>query len=262
MKKILGILIIAVLFASCKPKQAAITEQPVVTGEAAKSAGEVITGHYRIPKDFNTLYIKGNAGYKDSHQSQNVSLDIKIRKDEMILVSVRVLGITMAKSLITPQSVSYYEKIGNTYFEGNYGMLSQWLGTELDFKKVQNMLLGEALDDLEKGKYQFTVEDGKYKLQAKSANAINKEFFFEGANYLLKKQSVAQGGQQPRSLDIQYPTHKQYPKAVLPAEIKIEAEQKDRVNIKIEYNTITFDESLSFPYEVPEGYEQIFIDQP
>ena len=57
MKKIIGILIIAVSFASCKPKQAAISEQPVVTGEAAKSAGEVIAGHNSIPKDFKTLYI-------------------------------------------------------------------------------------------------------------------------------------------------------------------------------------------------------------
>ena len=65
---------------------------------------------------------------------------------------------------------------------------------------------------------------------------------------------------QPRSLEIQYPAHKEHAKALLPAEIRIEAEQKDRVNIDIEYNTVTFDEDLTFPYEVPEGFEQVFID--
>jgi len=258
MKKSISILIIAVAFASCKPKQAVVSEQAVTVGEA-KSAKEVIAGHKAVPKDFKTLYIKGDASYKDSKQSQNVSVEIRIKKDETILVSVRVLGITMAKALITPKSVSYYEKINGQYFEGNYAVLSRWLGTELDYKKVQNMLLGEALDDLDKGNYQFSVEDGKYKLQGKE-RSISKEFFFEGANYLLKKQVVAQGGQEPRSLEIQYPAHNQYTSALLPKEIKIEAEQKDRVNIKIEYKVVTFDEKLSFPYEVPEGYEQIFID--
>ncbi|AWH84484.1 DUF4292 domain-containing protein [Flavobacterium album] len=259
MRKSIGILIMALAFASCKTKQAVVPEQ-AVTAETARSAKEVIDGHNRIPKDFQTLYIKADASYKDSKQSQNVSADIRIKKGEMILVSVRFLGITMAKALITPKKVSYYEKINNTYFEGNYAMLSRWLGTELNYDKVQNMLLGEALDNLEKGNYQMAVENGQYKLQGKEAKGINKELFFEGANFLLKKQVVAQGGQEPRSLDIQYPAHKEYPKAVLPAEIKIEAEQKDRVNLKIEYNSVTFDEKLSFPYDVPEGYEQIFID--
>jgi hypothetical protein len=50
----------------------------------------------------------------------------------------------MAKASITPTSVSYYEKIKGTYFEGDFSALSQWLGTDLDFNKIQNMLLGEA----------------------------------------------------------------------------------------------------------------------
>lgn len=85
-------------------------------------------------------------------------------------------------------------------------------------------------------------------------------FFFEGANYLLKKESVKQAGQEPRSLEIAYPSHREYPKGVLPTAINIQAEQKDNVTLNIEYNTVTFDENLTFPYEVPEGYDQIFID--
>jgi hypothetical protein len=48
----------------------------------------------------------------------------------------------MAKASITPTSVSYYEKIKGTYFEGDFSALSQWLGTDLDYNKIQNMLLG------------------------------------------------------------------------------------------------------------------------
>ena len=189
-----------------------------------------------------------------------MSAEIRVKKDESILVIIRFLGITMAKAYITPKEVSYYEKLNGTYFKGDYVVLSRWLGTELDYAKVQNMLTGEALDDLNKGTYKASTEDGLYKLIGKEKGGIVKEFFFEGANYLVKKQHVEQDGQSPRSLDIQYPAHSNYPQAVLPAAIKIEAQQKDKVSIDIQYTSVKFDEKLTFPYDVPEGYEQIFID--
>ena len=46
----------------------------------------------------------------------------------------------MAKALITPTKVSYYEKINNTYFEGDFSLLSNWLGTDLDFQKSSKFI--------------------------------------------------------------------------------------------------------------------------
>lgn len=256
MKKI-TVLLLLITLASCKSKQAVVAEQSA-TGD--KGAMAIIEGHYKNRKEFRTLHISAGANYKDSKQSHSVSADIRIKKDEIILISVRFLGITMAKAMITPEKVSYYEKINNTYFEGNYAVLSRWLGTELDYNKVQNIFLGEAIDNLEKGTYQSVIENGLYKLMAKQKNQITKQFYFEGANYLLKEQAIEQAGQEARRLNIRYPAHKEYSKGILPSEIKIEAEQKDRVYISVEYNNVTFDEDLSFPYSIPEGFEQILID--
>jgi len=257
MKKYIAIAIALLSLASCKTKQAVVAEGAATGTQTVK---EIVNGHYSNSKNFKTLYIRASARYKDSRSTQNVSADIRIKKDEIILVSIKFLGITMAKAIITPDRVSYYEKLGNTYFDGNYAALSRWLGTELDFAKVQNMLTGEALYDLNRGKYIASLENGRHKLQSMDRSDIYKQFFFEGASYLLKRETITQAGQPPRSLDIQYPAHKEYANAVLPVQIKIEAEQKDRVNIDIEYNTVTFDEELTFPYDVPEGFEQVFID--
>ena len=71
----------------------------------------------------------------------------------------------MAKALITPSKVSYYEKINNTYFEGDFSMLSNWLGTDLNFNKVQNLLIGEAFDDLREGKYTQTIVENLFRLE-------------------------------------------------------------------------------------------------
>lgn len=256
MRKIAALLLVVSVLSSCKTKQAVLGEEGA---DGARSAKEIIKGHYANNRDFKTLYIKADARYNDKNTGQRVSADIRIKKDEKILVSIKFVGITMGKALITPDKVSYYEKLNQTYFEGDYAMLSRWLGTDLDYEKIQNLFIGKALYNLEQDTYSAKIENDLYRLFGKGGG-ISKDFLFEGANYLLKKETIAQGGLEPRSVEIQYPAYREYGKKVMPASIKIDAEQKDHVTIDIDYNSITFDEDFSFPYDVPQGFEQVFIN--
>ncbi len=255
MYKYFLIVVVGVLF-SCKSKAV------LVEGKAkdALSSEAIISNHYHNKKEFSTLYIKSNAHYEDKKQSQRVTAEIKIKKDEIILISIRFIGITMAKALITPTKVQYYEKINNSFFEGDYSTLSRWLGSDLDFNKVQNMLLGEALDDLNKGKFSANIVDQMFKLEDSTDVNTKKSYFFESEKYLIKKQQISQKAQD-RTLQIVYPNYSDINQIAMPTNIIIDAVQnKETTNITIDYNTITFNEDLSFPYSVPEGYEQIFIN--
>src|SRR6478609_6704017 len=111
---------------SCKAKAKVANESKSVD-EKRMSAERIIKNHYVNKNDFNTLYIKSNVRYSDDKQNQNLTAEIKIKKNEQILVSIRFLGITMAKALITPTTVSYYEKLNASYFEGDFSTLSKWL---------------------------------------------------------------------------------------------------------------------------------------
>jgi hypothetical protein len=255
MKSKIIALVALILLASCKSK-AVLAEGKA---KEALSSESIIQKHYANKKDFTTLYIKANARYEDKDNTQNVSAEIKIKRDEKILVSIRVLGITMAKALITPDAVKYYEKIGGKYFEGDYSTLSKWLGTDLDFQKVQNLLIGEAMDDLTKGKYKTTIDDKLYRLESEDKKTM-KAFYFESDRFLVKQQQIIQTLQN-RMLKVEYPNFSEYAQAILPSGINIEAIQaKGKTNIDINYNSATFNEELSFPYSVPDGYERIFID--
>lgn len=257
------IVIIAALFlASCKTKAGMVNTNsvtPYVVDENELTSKKVIENHYNNKRDFSTLYIRSSAKYRDDKQSQNISAEIKIKKDEKILVSIRFLGITMAKALITPKEVKYYEKINGTYFEGDYDSLSEWLGTDLDFNKIQNMLLGQPIDDLTQQKYISEVTDSFYKLNA-TVNKTEKSFFFESKNYLLKKQEVVQP-EKERAFTVNYSEFQTFATAILPAGLFINATQKKgKTEIAIDYNSVTFNEELSFPYSVPDGYDRIFIN--
>lgn len=255
MRRVIAVAVLFFLF-SCKSK-AVLAE-----GRADKAikSENIIANHYANKKDFKTVYIKASARYKDDEQTLNVTAEIRIRKDEKILVSIRFLGITMAKAVITPKEVKYYEKMNGKYFDGDYTTLSRWLGTDLDFTKVQNLFIGQAMDDLSKGNYKNTIEDKLYKLESDGSGGTSKTFFFEAGRFLIKKEEITQPSKN-RMLKVEYPNHAQYLQAAMPTAIVIQAlQEKGKANINIEYNTVTFNEELSFPYSVPDGYERIFID--
>jgi hypothetical protein len=258
MKKYLMILLL-VFIVSCKSKSVAVQGNNNKEEVNLISANKIIDGHYNNKLQFSTLYIKASAKYSDDKQSQNVTAEIKIKKDEQILVSIRFLGITMAKALITPNSVSYYEKIGSSYYEGDFSSLSKWLGTDLDFNKVQNLLLGAAIDDLKKGKYNETLIDRVYRLDEAKEADIKKSFFFEADTFLLEKEQISQTSKNIM-MQIAYGDNKTFDQGTLPRSIAIEAIQpKGKTEINLNYNTITFNEELSFPYSVPNGYKKIII---
>lgn len=255
MRYYLSLFLMVLVLVSCKSKQLAVTSD----ASNETTAQSIITKHNNNNFDFSTLYIKAAAKYEDEKNTQNVTAEIKIKRDEKILVSVRFLGITMAKALITPNAVQYYEKINGTYFEGDYVALSNWLGTDLDFKKVQNLLLGKALDDLSRGKYKASIVDKLYKLEEIDKNSTQKDFYFEAEQFLVRKQEIAQPDQE-RKIMVLYPQYQKQNELFLPLVLNIEANQKQRkTTIDIDYKSVTLNEEFGFPYSVPEGYERIYI---
>lgn len=260
MKKGIYVVLLALVMVSCKSKAVAVaTVKEPLAETNVMTAKKIIENHYNNKTDFSTLYIKSSARYSDDKQTQNVTAEIRIKKDEQILVSIRFLGITMAKALITPTTVSYYEKINNSYFEGDFSSLSQWLGTDLDYSKIQNLLLGQALDDLRKGKYTETILDQSYRLDAVTNENTQKSFFLDSNQFLIQKQEITQPKEE-RMIKVAYLGNKEYDNMKLPTALLINTfQKKGTTEINLEYNSVSFNEELSFPYSVPNGYKRILI---
>jgi len=261
LRRIIFIVSIASMMAvvSCKSKQA-LLQNTVSEPLKVMKVSSIIDKHYENKTDFSAVYIKSNVRFDNGKQTQNVTAEIRIKKDEQILVSIRFLGITMAKALITPTKVSYYEKVKGTYFEGDFSGLSQWLGTDLDFNKVQNMLMGEALDDLRKGKYNQTLQEQAYRLDDKANNSTQKAFYIDATNFKIRKQEVTQTDK-ARKIEMDYGNYQNFDQRILPLQLHIDATQeKGKTEIDLEYTDVNFNDELSFPYSVPNGYKRIIIN--
>lgn len=206
--------------------------------------------------DFQTLHIKGSTKYG----LLNPSIDLRIKKDEIILVSIRIpIGGTIIKAKVTPDYVSYYNKWESEYFEGDYEFLSDFLGMELDFQKVQNLLLGRTLDRLEKERFTYSVENNLYKLSS-SRKDLEKSYYFEPNSFRLVRQFVGQKHEN-RSAFVQYSNYKEQDNNVLPFSVLINSlNGEDKNEFKVEYKSMEFNTGITFPYEIPSGYRAIEID--
>ncbi len=259
MKKIFALCLILLSFGACKSAKIPGTGVSESTASQSKSVLNIVNGHYKNAPDFKTAFIKGNTNYQGKGQNLNATTEIRIEKDKQILLTVKFLGFTVAKALITKDKVQYYEKMNSAYFEGDYRMLSQWLGTDLDFQKVQNLLLGHAINDLNKEKLVASLEEGLHKLESTNTKGLESTYYFEDEDLLLKKEALTQK-KQNRSITISYPNYQKVQNITLPTEINIDAEQEKTIHLNIVYNQVTFNEELSFPYSVPSNYKRININ--
>ena len=243
------------MFTSCKGTKT-ISEARVKKLNTEK----VISHHYDQSFNFKTINARVKVKYDDGKQSYSPNASLRIEKDKTIWVSVKMLGITLAKALITPQKVSYYEKINSTYFEGDFKLLSDWLGTELDFEKVQQILLGQSLFDLRKDKYKSSVVGKTYQLEPKTQlELFSRLFFIHPDSYKMASQRLTQP-KEKKGIVIDYQSYQKIGSQDFPKEIRIEAlQEEEKTILEIDYKAVDYNARVSFPFKIPSGYKQVTI---
>ncbi|WP_308991816.1 DUF4292 domain-containing protein [Mariniflexile litorale] len=205
--------------------------------------------------DFKTLQSRLKITYAQDGKEQSYTVNLRAKKDEVLWISAMF---SVVKALITPEKVSFYNKLDNTYFEGDYKYLSDLLGTELDFQKVQNLLLGDPIFNLNANTYDVSVTNDAYMLQPKQQRELFEILFLlDPVHFKIKSQQVSQP-KELRHLQIDYLTYQEVEKQTLPENIKVIATEADnKTVIDLEFKGITLNEDLNFPYKIPSGFKEI-----
>ncbi|WP_430908578.1 DUF4292 domain-containing protein [Maribacter sp. 2-571] len=252
-KKPVALLLFSLMIMACKSGRIA-TDGTVDSRLTAKT---IIKEHYQNQLDFKTLKGKIKIEYSEGGSSQGLSVSLRMEKDKAIWISAP-LGIV--KAYITPGRVSFYNKLQNEYFDGDFSYLSKILGTELDFEQVQNLLLGQAILNLKAEKYAIRTTGDTYELKPKKPLELFKILFqIEPKNFKIATQQISQPLER-RLLQVNYTNYQKIEKWILPDQIAIAAiEGNTRNTIDIEYRNIEFDQALNFPYKIPKGFDEIIL---
>ncbi len=254
-KKIIFITILTFALVGCKNKKA-------TTNYSSNSNTMLLTkvlDNYRENKfQKRTLKASLKVKYKGKTSLPSVTASLRMEKDKVIWLSISKLFFKLGKLKITPDRVQFYNNLDNTYYDGDFSLLSDFLGTEVNFSQVQNILLGEAIFNLNTTDYTIKPVDTNYLFSPKKQAKLFSIFFWlNGNNHRISKQEIHQE-KENKLLSVQYNAFEKVNDMNFPKQLYIVAKENDNTNtINIDYKNIVFDLNLNFPFAIPSGYNEI-----
>ncbi len=247
-----------VLITGCKSKNRAVTANKLNTKLSAK---QIIKTHEAAKANFKTLQSKIKIDYKDKTQDLGYTVSLRLQKDKVIWLNAAVFGATVARAKITPTRVGFYKRFPNQYFDGDFSLISKFLGTELDYTKLQNLLLGDAIYNLSGNKYTTSVLNNAYSLQPKKQSKLFELLLLIHPNHFKMAATQIQQAKENRLLEIKYDAYQQIEQQYFPKDITITAsEGEDALSIQMQLKSVTLNEDLRFPFKIPSGFEEIVIE--
>lgn len=225
------------------------------------SIKDIIKTHNAAAPEFTTLAARVNVDYEDEKSSQNITVSLRMEKDKTIWIKASILGITLSKAMITPDRVQYYERISGTYFDGDFALISDWLGTEIDFQKAQNILLGQSIFNLEDQAYEKQVENNQYKLAPKRNLPLFTHFLALNPDFFKIASEGIDQDSENRKLRLYYPNYQEIDGQVFPKKVIIKASEANAITtLEMNFRSLDLNIPIRFPFSMPDGLTEIQLN--
>ena len=96
---------------------------------------------------FEWVNAKANVETLIDEKEESFDIRVKIRRDSAMLITIQyVLGLEVAKVLITRDSVKFVNYIQKNYFKGDFNYINELLNADLDFDVIQAVLFGNSAE--------------------------------------------------------------------------------------------------------------------
>jgi hypothetical protein len=223
---------------------------------------------------FNTISAKSKTAIIDSSgKKTSFKTNIRIKKDSAIWLSITpLLGIEMARVLITQDSVKFLNRASKEYFLGDFRYLNKLFGTEIDYQMMEALLIGNSLDFEEKSKVHSRVDrkKGLYFLSTEKKRKVKKELKKEKAK--IKKQAqvlwlnprtfkitelLLSSPATKRSLSGEFSDYREIEEQLIPYKLHFVLKSYTTSIIDVNYSKFSIGKSLSFPFKISAKYVEI-----
>lgn len=246
------IFLLAVLFTGCRTAKITNTQGVADTSLRGK---EILEKHQETFPAFETLAGTLTVTYSRVGKiGQAIPLSFRMKKGETIWLSAP-LG--MAKALITKDKVQFYNKLDNTYFEGDYTISEKYLGVHLGFEALENLLLGQLLF---RDRHTTLTPEGELYKGALKKDALDLSFFLNAAfrmdSLLIVQEEKTQ---QERSLSAAY-TYQTVEGQLFPLSLLLLGSQGgEQEELRLQFSALQRNVAVRFPYSVPSGYQPLTL---
>ncbi|MBC7874498.1 MAG: DUF4292 domain-containing protein [Ferruginibacter sp.] len=209
---------------------------------------------------FTTFSGKIDLDYEDAEGKRyNVNAHLRMYKDSVIWLSITaILGIEGLRVYITPDSVKILDKQNKIYTRRSVSFLQEVTALPLDLPALQDLLIGNPVF-LDSNIISYSKNGNTISLQSNGS-------FFKNLFTLGEADKLMQSSKLD-DLDLQrnrtcYLTYTDYEDKKGPdgsrvnfaTKRSIHVSEKKKLEIKLDFKQVDFNEKLSFPFNVPKNY--------
>lgn len=240
---------------SCKSVAVLPTKEPVKRVDVKLLAKEIDKATTQI----KTFRARVKAEYKDGKQEHQISINLRMESEKTLWLSASLL-VPIAKVLITPNRVGFYERFQKTYYDGDLSFINEQLGTTFSFSDLENVMLGNPITDMTSVEFDRIDHPQYYVLVPKSKDGqFRPTYFFDPNTFRLKEQRFIVPGSS-QSLSIRYPKVQKREGKTLPKEIEISVfDGSNLVQISLDFIRTDFPKNLTAPFTIPNGYKKLSL---
>ena len=242
-------------FTGCKSVRVLPNEAPVNRVDLKVLATEIT----RAQENIKTFRARIKAEYNDQKRKQQVNINFRLERNKSLWMSANML-VPIAKILVTPEQVRFYEKFQKTYFEGNISFINQQFGTAFSYQDLENIFLGNPITDFSSTKFERISHPQYYVLSPKGKEQkFRPTYFFDPVNFRLVEQRFLVSGT-VQTLSIKYIQSQKVEGKTVPKRIEISTfNGEDFIQLTLSFLRVDFPKQMSAPFEIPKGYRQIEI---
>ena len=268
MKNICSLILLSILvLTACRPakkiqtvvsiKDTVATVKP--TGPVVDSAAMKADIFKRVNSnkiDFKFFAGKIKLDYNDQKgKNINASAFVRIKKDSIIWLSVTgLLGIEGFRLIIRPDTVIVMDKLEKTISYKSVSYLQELIKLPVDFFTLQDLLIGNAVF--------FPDNIVSYQTSENTLLALSVGDFFKHLitidttdNRILHSKLDDVQELRNRTCDITMSDYNSQQNRLFSNTREITVTEKSKIEIKLEFKQVLFDEPQSFPFNIPKNYK-------
>lgn len=279
-------LLMLVSFACKNKKKMQKTEQPVVNAIDSlagkckldyKSAKAL--SRYMKENEFKFVGVNAKANVQSivGDKEENFDIRVSICRDSAMLVSIQyLLGLQVAKVLITRDSVKFVNYIDKTYFSGDFNYINDLVNADLDFDLVQAVLFGNSADfqdeesklkpvtDRQNCYYMLSTERKRRLKKIQAGTSEPKQAFqtltLNPDNYKITRNEFVEPSTS-RKFTANYSNFTQKDSVFAPYHVDIDIAAQKNATIKIDYVRIEKNTPTKVSLNIPTRYDRIQLQK-
>ncbi|MFM9944051.1 MAG: DUF4292 domain-containing protein [Bacteroidia bacterium] len=249
-KSIIISLTIAIIFGACRGKKSRATPVTKTPIDSSKPVLPEIKNVLNTVFEYDYLSYKAKCDYKDDNMDQSFTMNIRMKRDSIIWLSITAVGFEVARARLDKDSVKVISRLEKKYFVYGYDYIKKITGTTLSLLQIQNLLTANLLFGPEN--YKATSEKIKFKT---TEGYIENTLTLDDKSKIIEQ--ILQHLVEQSNANVIYSDYKKTDRQQFPGKVDISViTPKRNISLLMENSGMSIDNIDAFPFEIPTKYEK------